>query len=172
MKISVVSGDIVQVPADALITAINSGGLWFGGIDRVIDGVAGEHFHRQALAAMPLHDGQVVVATGDGSCKGCFRNVIFVVDDLQQKLSEIIYKGLCVASDVGYKSVSLPTIRMGVMLGEVEKTVDEAVNEMSLGVRRFIDDKPDASIEIITFVVYRDVTTKVALESVLSIASN
>jgi O-acetyl-ADP-ribose deacetylase (regulator of RNase III) len=39
--LSVISGDIAQVKSDAIITAINSGGAWFGGIDRVINNVAG-----------------------------------------------------------------------------------------------------------------------------------
>jgi len=167
MKLSVVSGDITQISVDGLITAINSGGMWAGGIDGVIGRVAGGQFHVQARELMPLRDGQTIVATGGTLNRGRFRNVVFVVDDLLQKLSEIIYKGLCAASDAGFKSVSLPTIRMGVMLGVVEKTTNEAVGEMALGVFRFIQDRPNTSIEIITFVVYNDASTKSALERIL-----
>jgi O-acetyl-ADP-ribose deacetylase (regulator of RNase III) len=146
--------------------------MWFGGIDGVISRVAGQHFHQQAAAKQPLQDGQTIVATGNGKCRGKFSNVVFVVDDLQQKLSEIVYKGLCAASDVGFKTVSLPTIRMGVMLGAVEKTVAEAISEMSAGVRKFVADKPKTTVKSITFVVYNDATIKAALESALSVASN
>ena len=133
-NVFVVPDDISKIKADALITAINSGGLWFGGIDGVIKKVADDLFHSQARKLMSLTDGQTVVARSNGQIhKGAFVNVIFVVDDLKSPLHEIIYNGFKAASDSGFKSVSLPTIRMGVMLGVVEKSVNEAVNEMAKG---------------------------------------
>jgi len=125
--IRVMSGDIARVPADALITAINSGGVWFGGIDAVIQRNAGSHFHEQALKAMPLRHGQTVIASGSDEQRDAFKNVVFVVDDLKGPLSDTIYAGLKAASDAGFTSVTLPTIRMGLALGRVEKSVDEAV---------------------------------------------
>src|SRR3990167_1163934 len=111
-SISVVSGDIARVKADALITAINSGGAWFGGIDGVISRAAGDLFHAQAGAAMPLTDGQTVVAHSNGRAhKGAFTNVVFVVDDLRRPLREVVQSGLRAAADAGAQSVSLPTIR-------------------------------------------------------------
>jgi len=56
------NGDVASVRADALITAISSSGMWFGGIDRAIQRVAGSMFHTQALRGMPLFDGDVVYA--------------------------------------------------------------------------------------------------------------
>lgn len=117
---------------------------------------------------MPLKDGQTVVAKGDGHVlKGAFKNVVFVVDDLHRPLREIVYNGLKAASDAGFAKVSLPTIRMGVMLGKVEKSVDEAVSEMASGVRKFMADHPKTSVEDITFVVYNDQCTQSLLDSVL-----
>jgi O-acetyl-ADP-ribose deacetylase (regulator of RNase III) len=157
VSVSVVSGDIAQVKADALITAINSGGMWFGGIDGVIMRAAGNYFHQQAKRAMPLTDGQTVV-TYDNGCvhHGVFTSVVFVVDDLKRPLHEIVYNGLKSASDAGFKSVSLPTIRMGVMLGLIETSVNEAVGEMAKGVKKFITESPDTSLKSITFVVYNN----------------
>jgi O-acetyl-ADP-ribose deacetylase (regulator of RNase III) len=153
-SVSVISGDIAKIQSDALITAINSGGLWFGGIDGVINRVAGNHFHSQAESAMPLTDGQTVVARGNGhSSRAAFGNVVFVIDDLKRPLHEIIYNGLKAASDAGFKSVSLPTVRMGVMLGVVEKSEHEAVAEMAKGVKSFLTESPN-SLNNITFVVY------------------
>lgn len=164
--IQVLSGDIARVHVDALITAINSGGMWAGGIDGVIFRSAGEIFHKQAGKAMPLKDGQTVVARSNGATKSGFKNVVFVVDDLKRPLREVIYAGLKAANDAKYMTVSLPTIRMGVMLGAVEKSVDEAVSEMGEGVRRFLADKPD-SIKQITFVVFNDPATQSQLEAKL-----
>lgn len=167
-SVSVVSGDIGRVKVDALITAINSGGLWFGGIDSVINRVAGNLFHQQAENTMPLKDGQTVVARSDGRVHGgAFTNVVFVVDDLKRALFEIVYNGLKAASDAGFKSVSLPTIRMGVMLGVVEKSVEEAVAGMSVGVRQFLKKNPNTTLENITFVVYNDLKTQFLLQKAL-----
>lgn len=84
---------------------------------------------------------------------------------MQGPLNEIIYNGLAGASVAGYRSVVLPTIRMGVMLGTVEKTVGEATRQMAEGVRRFMADEPNTSIEDVTFVVFRDAAIASALRS-------
>ncbi len=168
VSVSVVSGDIAKVNADALITAINSGGLWFGGIDGVINRVAGNLFHSQAAKAMPLIDGQTVVAYRYGnSHRGAFANVVFVIDDLERPLHEVVYSGLRAASDAGFKSVSLPTIRMGVMLGNVEKGTKEAVREMTDGVTKFLSENANTPLESITFVVHNDKEVQFLLQSAL-----
>ena len=153
-KVNVIEGDIAKVEADALITAINSGGMWFGGIDGVIMRLAGGAFHNQATAAAPLSHGQVVVAKGRPGLHTPFKNVIFVVDDLTGPLQEIIFKGLCAASDAGFRRVTLPTIRMGVMLGVVEKSLDETIGQMKEAVHRLFRIFPIVDIEEISFVVY------------------
>ena len=165
MKISVTSGDISRTPSDALITAINSGGAWFGGIDGVIMRAAGPMFHDQASRAMPLEDGKAVIAKG-GQHDGSFRNVVFVVDDLQRPLREIVLAGLLGAESAGFATVTLPTIRMGVMLGVVEKSLDEALSEMAAGVKAFLTKQPKA-VQSITFVVYNDPPTELLLRTAL-----
>jgi len=173
MRVRVFSGDIAKVEADALITAINSGGMWFGGIDDVIIRQAGGVFHSQAAAAKPLKDGQTVVAKANGhQHNAAFGNVVFVVDDLEQKLRKVVFAGLNAAADAKFKSVSLPTIRMGVMLGIVEKSKLEAVNELVEGIKLFLKAKPKSSVKSLTFVVYNDPQilklAKVALLPLLS----
>jgi O-acetyl-ADP-ribose deacetylase (regulator of RNase III) len=156
-NVDLVNGDIAHVPADALITAINSGGAWFGGIDGVIQRVAGNLFHSQAKAAMPLTDGQIIVAMGNGQKNnGAFRNVVFVVDDLKRPLHQIIFNGLVAASEAGFRSVTLPAVRLGVMRGVVEKSNREALAEIAKGIQLFLDEHPGTPLEQITFVVYSD----------------
>jgi O-acetyl-ADP-ribose deacetylase (regulator of RNase III) len=153
VEVRVLSGDIARVEADALVTAINSFGMWFGGVDGVIQRCAGSHFHQQAGRA-PLQDGKTVVAYGDKPHKGAFRNVVFVVDDMRQPLRKVVLAGLEAADLAGFKTVTLPTMRMGVMLGLVEKTPQQAVDEMAAAVNAF---KGSArSVETITVVVYKD----------------
>jgi O-acetyl-ADP-ribose deacetylase (regulator of RNase III) len=156
-KICTAEGDITQMPADALITAINLDGEWFGGIDYAIKKVAGEMYHAQAGAAMPLCDLQTVIARGTGNHRGKFRDVVFVVDDLQSPLNRVVYTGLEAASNEGYQHILVPTIRMGVMAGAREKSPKEAIGKMALGVRNFIDKYAEStSLEEIKFVVYNN----------------
>lgn len=156
VQVRVVEGDVTRIPCDALITAINSYKEWFGGIDRVIQATAGTHFHNQAETA-ELIDGAAIIAVGKGSPSPTqFKNVVFVVDDLQRELREIILAGLKAANAAGFKQVALPAIRMGVMLGIVEKSVEEAVLEIATGIKSFIDSTPNPTLTDITFVVFRD----------------
>lgn len=154
----VVQGDITQLPGDAVMTAINSGGLWFGGIDGAIQRSAGNKYHSQAAAQMPLKNLDVVVAKGEKSThKGQFDDVVFVVDDLQSPLNDIVYKGLEASHKEGYKTLLVPAIRMGVMAGAYEKTPQETVEKIATGIRDFMADYgQDTGLETITFVVYSD----------------
>ena len=146
-------GDIACVPADAMITAINSGGLWWGGIDDVIQRAAGEMFHRQAAAAMPLAEGRVVQARKTGPHNGSWGDVLFIVDEFQHPLSWIVERVLRTASQEGYTSVSLPAIRTGVMLGKVEPDARTAVDQIGLGLRNFLVGR-NTSLRTIHFVIY------------------
>jgi O-acetyl-ADP-ribose deacetylase (regulator of RNase III) len=152
MKVHIASGDIARVPSDALITAINSGGMCEGGIDGVIQRAAGNSFHKQAQAVMPLEHGQTIVAEGNGTNRGAFKNVVFVVDDLGGPLSQIVYLGLKAASEAGYKNVTLSTIRLGLMLGVVEKTLEEAVDEFIKGIE--VADQQGHDLQSISIVVH------------------
>ena len=167
-KIQTIEGDITQMPADALITAINSGGLWFGGIDSAIQRVAGEMYHTQASQASPLQNLQTILAKGTGKHRGQFRDVVFVVDDLESPLNDVVYTGLDAASNERYQQVLVPTIRMGVMAGLREKTPQEAIGKMALGVRNFLDKYAQSTkLEDIKFVVYNNPNLANSMSAVL-----
>ena len=159
----VVQGDITQIKADALMTAINPYGDWFGGIDRAIMRVAGDTYHDQAGAQMPLKNLQTIVAKGNGTNRGKFNDVVFVVDDVDRigsPLNKIIYAGLQASNNECYGKIVIPAIRMGVMKGVVEKTPEEAIAQMNLGISNFMKDyKNQVKIGEITFVVYNDANT-------------
>src|SRR3989344_3272791 len=157
-ELYVIGGDITQISTGAIMTAINSGGLWFGGVDGAIQRVAGNHYHSQAAQRMPLHDLETVVARGNKEDhRGQFDNVVFVVDDLKNPLSEVVYSGLKAANEQKYKKILIPAIRMGVMAGHVEKTPRQTVERLSFGILRFMKEYGDKTkLENITFVVYRD----------------
>ena len=167
-KIYTIEGDITQIPADAIITAINSQGLWFGGIDNAIQRVAGVMYHNQAARASPLENLQTIVAHGTEKHRGKFKDVVFVVDDLISQLNEVIYTGLESASNENYKQILVPTIRLGVMAGAREKTQDEALKKISLGVRNFLSDHSSKTkLEDIKFVVYNNPMLAESMSDVL-----
>lgn len=164
VMLDVVSGDITTRRADAIITAINSGGMWFGGVDNAIQRVSGSLFHAQA-ANQELHDGDVVVATGGPAGEGQFANVVFIIDDLVQPLADLVYTALMEADKAGVKTVNLPTLRTGVMAGVVEPTVGLALEALAQGILRFT---PRAtSITDITIVVYGDPDSELTLKGLL-----
>ncbi len=146
-------GDISFVPADVLITAIDSSGMWFGEIDDAIKHSAGTMFHAQASVAMPLHDGQAVVARKSGSHNGMWEDVVFVVDDFEHPLSQIVRTALETASRNRYRSASLPAIRTGVTLGVVERNAKAAVDEILCGLYAFLKNNPQTSLCEIHFVI-------------------
>ena len=136
--ISLVKGDIAQVPAQAMIAPINSSGMWFGAIDGVIQRNAGGQFHNQASARMPLKHNDTVVAKKRTAHRAMFQDVIFVIDDLESALHKVVYAALEAAGEAGYTDVSLPAIRTGVMLGAVEKDARQAVGKLDgIGLTRF-----------------------------------
>lgn len=157
----VISGDITQVPSDAILTAINSEGLWFGGVDSAIQRVAGNQYHGQAAQAMPLSDGYVVIAKGNAANhRGKFNDVVFVVDDLVQSLDKIVYAGLERAHNEGYRRLAIPAIRMGVMAGVVEKTPEQTVEMLGKGILKFMESFGfNTNLRDLVFVVYRDENT-------------
>lgn len=153
-KVQIVNGgDIRTEESDALITAVNSGKMWYGGIDGAIQSAAGNWFHKQA-AEKELHDLMTVVAIGARTMhKGAFNNVVFVVDDLESPLRKVIYAGLEAADKANFRTVTVPGIRLGVMLGVVEKSLEEAYGEMNAGVLEYLETHPDTNLRNIKFVL-------------------
>jgi len=167
-NVTVSNGDVTQTSCDALITAINSGGLWWGGIDSAIMRCAGDMYHRQASRQQPLIDGQVVVARGTNDHLGKFRDVIFVVDDLKRPLQEIVLAGLNQAEAEGYTSVALPSLRTGVMKGAFEKTVEDALMQTATGVLLFESSDPSPQhVQLVQVVVYNDPSSVAYLKRIL-----
>lgn len=168
LKIKVVAGDIVQIEADGIITPINSQELWFGGIDRAIQSVAGELYHNQARK-LPLSNLMTVAAKGDQSQhQGKFDHVIFVVDDLVSTLDQVVMTGLEAANLAELKSVLIPSMRTGVMQGIVESSLAEVADNLIFGINEHFNDFPDSTIESVTVVVYNNPMFEAAITERIS----
>jgi len=161
MPIYVSSGDVTKtVDVDAISTLINLEGDWFGGVDFAIRRVAGDQYHKQVeqvLEKQGLVDGQVVVARGNRhhNQEGSFNNVIFVCDDLKQPLRNLVYVALQKARELGYKSIALPLMRTGVMLGKVEPDAHTVVVEMQKAFQKFFAETGSSELDVFV-IVYKD----------------
>jgi O-acetyl-ADP-ribose deacetylase (regulator of RNase III) len=153
IRIIRISGDITKLECDAIITAINAGGIWAGGIDRAIYGAAGIWFHKQ-IRNEELYELNAIVVKGNGTTK--FENVIFVVDELEYPLRSVISSGLEAAHRAGFKYVAIPSIRTGVMRGKVEREYEDVVNEYIEGVKLYLNSVEKPNIRAIAFVTYNN----------------
>lgn len=155
MKVQVFQGDIAQVPVDALIAAINSGGMWFGGIDGVIRRCAGPQFHNQAADALDFdRNTKVVVAPWRYRHEGQFQNVVFAIDDVNEPLEDVVRRGLDAAALAGFKTVSMPAIRLGVMK-DLGGTQAEKVRDIVNAIREH-EKAMENPLREITIVIYDD----------------
>lgn len=147
-------GNIGLVPSDALITTVNSSGLWFGALDGLIQQYAGSEPHAILSGNLrQMQESSAISVPAEGSA---FKHVVFVIDDLNEDLWVPIYTALDAANSYRYKVVTIPTIRYGVMLGIREKTTEEYLAQFAKGINEWITDNDDSSIEEIKIVVYND----------------
>jgi O-acetyl-ADP-ribose deacetylase (regulator of RNase III) len=153
-RINLINGDIVDVKAQVLITAINPTGWWDGAIDNVIMKAAGGMFHGQAQQELPLHDGQLIYARQTGPHQGAFDDVLFVVDNLKIKAYSVVTNVLRAAAYREIKTVSLTPLRTGNMADKAEPR-SEALSMFALAVRDFVDDET-LSLDEINVVVYHN----------------
>jgi hypothetical protein len=150
--LTLVRGDIAKVKAQALFAPINSGGMWWGAIDGVIQRAAGGQFHNQVH--LPKKHGDVIVARKKQAHNGAFEDVIFIIDDLEGPVSDLVYRIMKAAADAGYTDGSLPAFRTGVMKGAYEPTVKAAVVGIFEGVQRYYEENPASNFSNLTFVIY------------------
>lgn len=158
LKVEVVDGDITQEPADALITAVNSGGMWFGGVDGAIMRVSTQY--HDGLADVLRHGRSrdvvtVVKREKHEKYAGKFSTVVFVIDDLDEPLSVIVRRGLTEASTRGFRTVTMPMIRFGVM-ARVGGTPTEKMTDITQAIHDQMRDTENR-IEHLKIVVYGDV---------------
>lgn len=154
MQIYVVNGDIAQVEADALITAINSGGMWFGGIDAVIMRTAGRQFHDYAASVLRDHPTcKALAARCQQRHSGAFTDVVFTIDDLDDSLYDVVTRALEVADQAGHTTVTMPAIRFGVM-ARYGGSPESKMLEIATALQDFAERAQ--SLQTVTVVFYHD----------------
>ncbi len=132
MAVFVLQGDITNLQpfrVDALITLVNSKGLWFGGVDGAIKRHSG--FYHDTLAqymrTQRTFQSQSIFVNGSTQVHmGNFQHVVFVIDDLKMPLESLVFSALKECSERPFiKTVAMPVFRTGVAAGAYKGYTDE-----------------------------------------------
>ena len=156
LKINVTSGDITRTVeiVDAIATLVNSGGIWFSGVDRAIQRRCGNYYHAHLADQMNfVSDGKVFIVNGKSSRNYNFKDVIFVIDDLTLPLKTLVFNTLEAAQKAGYKRIAMPSMRTGIMLGIVEETTLDTILAIKQGFFTFKEKYPNSAL-IVDVIVY------------------
>lgn len=159
---SVLRGDITYIPCNALITGINSSGYWYGGIDKAIQRKAGSYFHDQMANFRPWTNLKAVTVFSNYFFS--FKSVIFVIDDLETPLREVVFSGLKEANRNKFETVNIPVMRSGVVFGIVEKTKQEVADQIQKGLEDFYGTIHNPFVKQVNLVVYNDEEMATLLE--------
>ncbi len=155
VEISILTGDIAQAQADAVIAPVDEAGLCGGGLHGALLGAGGACLREQLEKAGPRKDGRTVLARADGSGRAGFQSVLFLQDERRRPLPEVVRDGLLAADKAGLASVSLPALRTGSVFGAVEKSAQEVVDGLRRGVELFLAEGRSA-LRRISLVVRND----------------
>jgi hypothetical protein len=107
LKVDLVFEDAVDVEADMLIATISSWATWTNGINVSLMERTGKRFHHQVPDA-DLRNLDTFQALGDPTDPLPFKDVVFVVDDSDSDVAEIVLAALRFADDQMANTVALP----------------------------------------------------------------
>lgn len=149
-QISVFSGNIATDNANVIIMTLSPEGLWFRKIDRDIRKDGGKIYYDQ-LPNEKLDDLETFIAYGNKNERSY--DIIFVADKYRSSLGKIMISGLETADKFAYKHISIPFLRSGVMLKEVEKNDKERVVGIVSGLAEYFEKREGSQIESVKFVI-------------------
>ena len=173
--VSLISGDITQEPADAVVVGWNTNGKLGGKVLSSMFRAMGYSTERQAREIFPERAQQGVYRLGeaypsrvrtmnDASWQYVINGMIHTWSDYnpEQPMTGMIAKvtenALKAASDLKLKSISLPTMGTGGLAVR-----DEVVSrEMFEGIKKFLENNPGTSLTDIKLVVYHRGNTDTA----------
>jgi O-acetyl-ADP-ribose deacetylase (regulator of RNase III) len=153
--VNVEDRDITQIEADALIMAANTLGYHGGAIDQAVQRVSGGVFFDQIKWNPELADGQIIYVSATYEHGGQFRDVIFMIDNSQQPLSQLVLAALQTAEHLHLAHVSLPAFRTGRMAGYYERTIEATADALVEGIKDFVASEP-TYVQRVTVAVYHN----------------
>ena len=157
----VANKSVCEVESEALITAIDSSGIWCGQVDLAIRENVGSYYHQHLLGHITqksgramFEDGQVLEVRGDEKNRAVFNNIIFVIDDTIRPLAEVVYAGLHKANEDRYRVVSMSCIRAGESFGRKEKSLEEMARQVYDGIRLFLNRAESIDLKRLLLITY------------------
>ena len=139
MLINVIDEHLTNVEAEVIITTAAPDKLWLTLADIQIGGVAKDQYHQQLHLVMdqaPYPETRVVRARQSEEHGGKFKDVIFVIDDLDEPLEQLLCLGLTTASDLGYKSVALPPLLRQTTSHRISGRTDQKIQATVVALRK------------------------------------
>jgi len=155
----VVKGDITERNVDAIVNAANSylkhGGGVAGAIVRKGGGIIQEESDK--IGFVPVGSAAITTA-GRLPCKAVIHAVgpRMGEGDEDNKLKNALLSTLQLASEKGFKSISIPAISSGIFGFPKDRCAKILVGES----KRFLEGRSDTSLEVIEFCIFDDETLK------------
>lgn len=162
LKVNVISGDITNTikNVEAIATLVRSENVRLGNVNVSIVKRYHDYYHsfldRLINEEVLISDGQVFIVKGINNSENLtFKDVIFVIDDLNLLLKTLVFNTLSEAEKSGYKRIAIPTMRTELASIVIKKTMLNTVLGMKQGIMLFRNKYCDSSL-IVDIVVYRD----------------
>lgn len=154
-KIRLIKDDITEREVDAIVNAANSHLKHGGGVAGAIVRKGGQIIQEESdrIGFVPV--GHAAITTG-GKLKAPW--VIHAVGprmgegDEDNKLKSAILSVLRLATERGFRSISVPAISAGIFGFPKKRCAEILVGETA----RFLKEKPDTSLEIVEFCILDD----------------
>lgn len=155
--IRLVIGDITERDVDAIVNAANSHLQHGGGVAGAIVRKGGQIIQNESdkIGFVPVGNAAITTA---GKLPSKF--VIHAVGprmgegDEDNKLKNAVISSLRIATERGFKSISMPAISSGIFGFPKDRCANILVTEA----KRFLQEHKDSSLEIVEFCIFDDLT--------------
>lgn len=164
-RITLVKDDITERDVDAIVNAANSQLKHGGGVAGAIVRKGGEIIQQESDKIGYVPVGQAAITTG-GKLKAKW--VIHAVGprmgegDEDSKLKSAIESVLKLASEKGFKTISVPAISAGIFGFPKDRCAKILVGETA----NFLKSHPESSLEVIEFCIFDDEAYKFFKEEI------
>ncbi|NOZ25848.1 MAG: macro domain-containing protein [Nitrospirae bacterium] len=166
--IRVIKGDITERDVDAIVNAANSRLKHGGGVAGAIVKKGGRVIQEESDKIGFVSTGSAAVTTaGRLPCKAVIHAVgpRMGEGDEDNKLRSALLSALQLASDKGFKSISIPAISSGIFGFPKNRCAKILIGEA----RRFLETRPDTPLEVIEFCIFDDETLGYFLQELESL---
>lgn len=155
--LKLVKGDITERKVDVIVNAANSYLKHHAGVAGAIVKKGGYIIQKESDKIGHVPVGSAVITTsGKLSCKAVIHAVgpRMGEGDEDNKLKDAVINSLILASQKGFRSLSMPAISAGIYGFPKNRCAEILVSES----RKFFSDNPKTTLETIEFCIYEDET--------------